>query len=55
MAILAELTQHRKPTFVWAYMAKRVATFNPTCLSRLLATKRLLFLSLLIAGDVNVT
>ena len=31
-----------------------VATFNPTCLSRLLATKGLLVLRLLIVGDVKV-
>ena len=28
---------------------------NPTCLSGLLATKGLLFLSLLVVGDANVT
>jgi len=32
-----------------------LATLNPTCLSRLLSIKGLLFLSLLIVGDVNVT
>jgi len=32
-----------------------LATLNPTCLSRLISTKGLLFLSLLIVGDVNVT
>jgi hypothetical protein len=56
MAILEpELTQHRKPTFAWAYIARHVATFNLTCLSRLPATKRLLFFSLLIVSDVNIT
>ena len=32
-----------------------LATLNPTCLSRLLSIKGLLFLSLLIVGDVNIT
>ena len=32
-----------------------LATLNPTCLSRLLSAKGLLYLSLLIVGDVNVT
>ena len=32
-----------------------VATFNPTCPSRLLPTKGLLFLNVLIVGDVTVT
>jgi hypothetical protein len=32
-----------------------VATFNPTSLSRLLATEGLLSVSLLIVGDANVT
>ena len=51
-----EPTQHSKPTFVWAYIPRHcVATLNPACLSRLLATKRLLCLSLLTVGDVNVT
>jgi len=30
-----------------------VTAFNPTCLSRLLPTKELLFLSLLTVGDVS--
>jgi len=32
-----------------------VATFNLTCLSRLLPTKGLIFLSLLVVSDVNIT
>jgi len=35
-----EPTQHSKPTFVWVYIVAdtRVATFNPTCMPRLIAT-----------------
>jgi hypothetical protein len=50
-----EPTQHSKPTFVWAYISRRVATFNPTCLFRLLPTTVLLFLYVLIVGDVAFT
>ena len=43
-----EPTQHSKPTFVWAYIARRVGTFKLTSLSRHLATKGRLVLSLFI-------
>jgi hypothetical protein len=49
-----EPTQHIKPTIVLAYIASvRVATFNPTCLSRLIPTQGRLVLGLLIVSDVN--
>ena len=49
-----EPTQHSRPTFVGSYFTRRVATFNPS-LSRLLPRKRVLFLSLLVVGDVSIT
>jgi hypothetical protein len=52
-------SQKRHNTTVWTdsrqWSRTRVATFNPTCVSRLLATQGLLVLSPLIASDVNGT
>jgi hypothetical protein len=56
-ALEPEPPQHSKPTFVWAYVVHRqtcVATFNPTCLCRLILSQGFLVLSLLIVGDVRV-
>jgi hypothetical protein len=52
-------SQKRHNTTVWTDSRhgsrNRVATFNPTCVSRPLATQGLLVLSLLIVSDVNGT
>jgi hypothetical protein len=41
--------------FLGIHCQTRMTTFNPTCLSRLLPTRQLLFLSLLTVCDVNGT
>jgi len=48
-------TQQSKPTCLGKHRQTGVATFNPTCRSKLLAAKGLLVPSLLIVSDVNGT
>ena len=51
-----ELTKHSRPNmYLDIHRQTSMATFRPTCLSRLLSTKGLRFLSLLIVGYVKVT